>query len=469
MQAEPKTKASKFLRQDAGTASIWGLGLTVATMLVGGLALDGSNAWRVQRKMQAASDAAALAAAQKLPDIDAARAMALEVAQKNLGDNSMDEAAITAEDVKFGKWTDANGFTETDDDPDAVIVDGSRTVERNNQLGTMLLGLVGVDYFEPTVASTAISASRETAGATLSCEDAAIISSNYVELGGGSSYTGDLCVHGTTGVHGGGYNYFGPGVHLSALSKSLVTIGTTQAGSASADEIARASDLSPVVLPKLDSMFDALWTDVSKNLVNPNGNDLNVDGYYTGTLFPDYLKDSTGKIAIVYLSSGRWFQPSEVQPNTIYISNGNVGVGWGAVMDTDAFLVKGSFQLSGGYSGVYDHNYIFATGDVSLADSKIGNPNTYCTDGKYTNYIFSKTRVNTGGGSALYGIFGAAPTYEPGGGYLNAGGYYFETSNYSSLGGGMSIAGCGKRLDAMYDSAIPTEQVSRVVAGKLKR
>ena len=66
-------------------------------------------------------------------------------------------------------------------------------------------------------------------------------------------------------------------------------------------------------------------------------------------------------------------------------------------------------------------------------------------------------------------FFGAAATFSPGGAMQNSGGLYFESSNNAYLGGNLKFQGCGTRLEAFYDQALPQGAAKRTEAGRLKR
>lgn len=477
MKTDRKSNAMQAFLGERGSASVWALSLMVSSMVVGGLAIDGSNAWRVRQKLQIAADAASLAAAQKLPDVDAARTMALDVAQRNLGGDALDQAAIMAQDVKFGTWSDAKGFTEgaTDDGTvTAVQIDAARSLRRGNALGTFLLGLVGVDSFEPSVSSTAIPMTTSTVGNKLSCEDAMILTSGQMNTGGGNVLNGDICLHGTRGLLTGGGDYYAGGVQLSAATRAQVTVNYTVPGSETADEVARASDLTPVVLPKLSSMFETLWSGIYSGLSKPNGKDLVVDGYYTGNLLPDFLKDSNGRIAVVYVDNNGWWtvQPGQLQPHTIYLVNHGMQIAGGVQAQNVAIIARGDIGVGGGANLHYTNDYFFSTGTINTGgDIYWGDAGSYCTSGAYSVYTFAYNTVSLGGwggGAGAHGLFGAAKTFSPGGAMKNSGGLYFEASNDTQLGGNLSFNACGKRLESFYDSAVPRQTTTVTKTGKLK-
>ncbi len=473
MRVEGKIwRLAQRLAAEQGAASVWAIYMVLITMVLGALTIDAANGWRVRNQLQITADAAALAAAAKLPDTAAARALALEVAQKNLGAG---EAALSAEDVRFGTWVEGQGFAETEGEANAVRVTAARTTARGNALETVMMPLVGVDALEPGASAIAVSASTESAGGALGCEDAMILTSAYMDTGGGNTLKGNICLHGKTGLHTGGGDYYAGGVQLSAATKGQVTVNYTVPGSATADEVARGSDLAPVVLPKLKTMFEALWSDISKNLASPNGKDLIVDGYYTGKLLPDFLKDSNGKTAIVYVDNYGWWsaQPGQIKPYTIYLVNHGMQISGGVQVQNAAIIARGDIGVGGGTNLHYTNDYFFSTGTINTGGSIYwGDTGNYCATGRYSVYAFAYNTVSLGGwggGSGAHGLFGAAATFSPGGAMQNSGGLYFESSNNAYLGGNLKFQGCGTRLEAFYDQALPQGAAKRTEAGRLKR
>ena len=78
-----KRSLHAFLTRTDGVASATSVYILLGMLMVGGLAVDASNAIRSQARLQAMADAAAMSAAMHLPDAAMARAVALDVAERN--------------------------------------------------------------------------------------------------------------------------------------------------------------------------------------------------------------------------------------------------------------------------------------------------------------------------------------------------------------------------------------------------
>ena len=117
----------------------------VLPVLVGiaGLAIDLGYVLFVQADLQAAADAAALAAASSLDDEDAASDLALEYAEKNLPSAEYGNILV-ASDVEFGNWDDATRtFTLGGASVNAVRVTTRRAQENGNAVSMFFAQAVG--------------------------------------------------------------------------------------------------------------------------------------------------------------------------------------------------------------------------------------------------------------------------------------------------------------------------------------
>lgn len=126
--------------QEGAVAVLAALALP-ALLGFGALAVDLGYARVVETQLQAAADAAALAASQKLPDTTAARTAALDLAAKNTPSGY--GTIIQSSDVSFGRYDPSTQvFTSGAANPNAVQVQTSRTVAKGNQLPTFLAGIL---------------------------------------------------------------------------------------------------------------------------------------------------------------------------------------------------------------------------------------------------------------------------------------------------------------------------------------
>ncbi|NPD15616.1 hypothetical protein HOY34_10425 [Xinfangfangia sp. D13-10-4-6] len=458
----------QFTRDQSGAVSVATLFLLVLALLMAGVAVDSANAWRMQNRLQIAADAAALGAAAQLPDREKATEIAQELMRRNLDAGTH---TFGPSDLRFGSIDETGAFFEHDDDAEAVRVDTGMTEKRGNPLGTMFLRLVGVPTLSPSGGSIAVSSGGDGTNASPGCEDAMILTDNSMDIGGGNTLDGKICLHGRNGLHTGGNDWYSPEVRLSAQSAQDVTVNHVRQGSATAEQVRTGSDLRPVVLPKLQSMFDELWA--ALEVPDANGRDLQVDGYYTGDLLPDFLKDAQGRIAIVYIDNGWWTaQPGDLKPNTVYVVNHGMQIAGNVQAQKVGIIAKGQIGIGGGPNLHYTDNFFFATGMInSGGDIQWGDAGKYCENGRYSVYTFSVNSTVSlggwGGGAGAHGLFGAAPGFNPGGAMRNSGGLYFEARNFVPLGGNLKFNGCGKRLNAEYDQALPEAKPAKAAGSRI--
>jgi Flp pilus assembly protein TadG len=156
MNTPPTCRADR--RSQSGMALV--LIAIFAVLLIGFVALvvDGGHAWEMRARCQATADAAALAAAQKLPDQAAARTAALAIAGQNM--NSADHGTVLASsDVEFGSWdftTSVFTVTNVASSINAVRVTARRAIANSNPMPLSFAQLFG--YSTLDLKSTVIAA-----------------------------------------------------------------------------------------------------------------------------------------------------------------------------------------------------------------------------------------------------------------------------------------------------------------------
>lgn len=154
-EAMRKFRLHKFAEDIRGSASVFMVCILPAVLALGGLAIDGANAWRTRAIMQSTADAASLAAVMDLPNEDAARQSALTYAAKNMPAASNGAVLATA-DVIIGRWNpDTRVFTPGGTPKNAVQTTVKRSASNNNALPTSLLTLIGQNKWD--IVTTAIS------------------------------------------------------------------------------------------------------------------------------------------------------------------------------------------------------------------------------------------------------------------------------------------------------------------------
>jgi Flp pilus assembly protein TadG len=132
--------------QRGNMAAIAGIMMTVfagsAAVMV-----DFGRAYALRSDLEATADAAALAAAARLPDVKRARAMAIAYARKNLPVETYGEV-LRAEDIVFGAWDPGTRTLDPKKAPNAVRVTARMGKANGNAMPTMLAGVFGVAELE---------------------------------------------------------------------------------------------------------------------------------------------------------------------------------------------------------------------------------------------------------------------------------------------------------------------------------
>ena len=442
-------RAVSFIRRFAtgaeGATTVGGLFFTLGAAMLGGLAVDQANAWRVQTHMQAAADAAALAAVAHVDDLDTARAIGTRVAEMNLGRSGI----VTDADYVFGTWdAETRSFSPGEEGTvNAVRVSAARTTARSNEVPTFLLKLVGRSHWDIAVSSltTASFAERD-------CDMGAFISTGHIETGGGNRLEKGVCIHGETGVATGGGDHYDRAVTFSSPSLDAITIASYNPHTIPEEELKLPRSIAPAILPVLDETWAELWSALYD--ARP--------AQYAGDLLPDFVYE--GGPADVVIKEGPWsIQPGDLEKNAIYVVNGDAQFAGGMDVSNIAFVVNGSLGVGGGDALHFEDVFFFGN-DLDLAGNiKWGPLGIACNHDAHSVYLFGRERLSMGGwGNAVSanGVIGAAPVFEPGGN-MTGRDVYFEMGyldgrdSTTSLGGDLLINGndCLDSLDSAYPLA----------------
>lgn len=113
----------------------------VSTSIGGALAVDLARAYSVREQLQLVAEAAALAAATSLPNIDEARKVALYYAARNMPAHG---EVVGKGDIVFGTWDSASrSIRANSQTPNAVRVTAKLTERDGNGLDTLFAGIIG--------------------------------------------------------------------------------------------------------------------------------------------------------------------------------------------------------------------------------------------------------------------------------------------------------------------------------------
>ena len=137
----------RFWRDERGAGTVFMICLLPMFLGLAGLAIDAATAYRARAILQAATDAASLAATLKLPDTKAATDAAKSYAIRNVPDFGN---VLAESDVEPGYWDETkHTFIQGGSDPaNAVRVTLKMTAANNNALPTTFLRLIGIDHWD---------------------------------------------------------------------------------------------------------------------------------------------------------------------------------------------------------------------------------------------------------------------------------------------------------------------------------
>ncbi len=193
----------EFLRDEDGASTILGIFWFMLFVGIGGLAVDVTDAYRVQTMMQATADASAHAAVIDLPDeAAAATATALDYAESNMP-SAQYGTVLAASDVEIGVWWPiGRTFVAGAPSPNAVRVTLRSTAATGNPLPTNFLRIIGLQEWNISV--YAVAAYSKTG----SCYDEyGFIAAGYIHSGSENDYYG-VCIHAENYVKVGSTNNF---------------------------------------------------------------------------------------------------------------------------------------------------------------------------------------------------------------------------------------------------------------------
>ena len=442
-----------FLRREDGAATIHGLYWLLGMLTVGAVAVDGANSWRVKNQVRAATDAAALAAAQKIDDIPAARLAATTVAGMNL-DPELHGTVVKAQDVSFGHFDRDTGFFTLDEvAPTAVKVDGRRSEARGNPIRTALLGMVGQDAMDLSTFTIA-EAIRPPVVASEPmhpCGNITILTKGFAEMVGNAELKGAACMHGGTGASASDNNLIADGAKVSAPHLDDIQITSLRAGSDDIDDIKTAAEMDPVILPELSELFVNTWLTLW---------DLPDGSSYQGPLIPATIADGGGAMTIRKIDDWWWHvkKQKQLDPNTIYLVNHGMKMNNGIDPQNVAFIVRGTLEMGGSGSDI-ERVYVLAENAISLrGSSRIGRTD-YCGHGHFDSYLLSPTSVKWTGNPTINGVVTAAPVMDTAGALTVNGGLYLEAGNDIKLRGANDLTVCDTPLESHFPMAQPSAPV----------
>jgi hypothetical protein len=181
---------ARFLRDEDGGYTIWGLTWFMLYVGIGGLAVDTTDAYRTQTMLQATADAAALAGIMSpLNDESEVDTWALAYAGFNM-QPGVHGNVVTAADVDIGTWNfTTRTFTLGGTDPNAVRAIARRDSTNANPLATNFLRIIGLQSWDVnTVALAAIGIDE--------CFNHGIISGGTLDVKPHTNFIDNICLIG---------------------------------------------------------------------------------------------------------------------------------------------------------------------------------------------------------------------------------------------------------------------------------
>lgn len=146
---------TQFVRDRQGSAIVSMAFAMAMVISLGAIAMDASYLFVVHGQLQTTADAAALAAAGRLPDTNAARSAALKYAGKNMAPGRHG-AVLLSTDIVTGAWDPvARTFTPGASPLNAVSVTTRRSQSNNNAVKTFFATVLGLDQVEMSATAVA--------------------------------------------------------------------------------------------------------------------------------------------------------------------------------------------------------------------------------------------------------------------------------------------------------------------------
>ena len=214
-----KNRLTRFARAEDGSALLLALGVLTLGLMVGGLAVDYSNAERNATLLQNTADSTAHTALvmREFHTADASKLAALATAQGNMPPAHYGNV-LKASDITFGTWDGSTWtFTPDSSSKSAVKVTTRRTTGYLNAIPTHLLPLLGVK--DLNVTRTAVYRTYYP-----TCLREGFVANGVVDLQSNNVYQNGFCIHSNSYVSINSNNTFEPGTVVSMPDLSQIQL-----------------------------------------------------------------------------------------------------------------------------------------------------------------------------------------------------------------------------------------------------
>jgi hypothetical protein len=368
-----------FLRDDAGGSTVLALFWFMLFVAFGGLAVDVTDAFRVQTMMQATADSSAHAAVIDLPNQVDAINTAMELAETNMP-SAQYGLVLSPSDVEIGVWDPAaRTFIAGGASPNAVRVTVRSTEATGNPVPTNLLRIAGFQTWNISVSAiAAYSPSGD-------CFDKnGFIAAGYIHTGSENDYYG-VCIHGEDYVKVGSTNNFYPGTQVSMPNTNDLEEGSDNYRLH--PEFPDGALLQQSKLPPLVSSVP----DIISGLADPN--------YEPSTTPPNFLTNT------VYLNNREL--PSTLVSGTLYVVSGDKE----PVIQSDAVVnnvgivyTNPNKPIKVGSKVKLTNVLLAGRGDILVgSENQIGATN-FCTTGQGSVFIFTESMYDAGSQTDYTGV-----------------------------------------------------------------
>ncbi|SEL07764.1 Flp pilus assembly protein TadG [Roseivivax marinus] len=192
MPAPRSPRPARLVRQEDGYGTIMSLSVLTITLLMGGFAIDLSNAWRVREVLTSAAEAAAFSGAVRASEPRLSETP--EQAAARIGRDALSfadlEDAWQSDSFELGQVTEAGVFDAGATPPDAVRVRLYRRAERGNAEPLRFLFPFGADPWSITGEAVAGFRTRP----SVSCVDPLLSLQARVDVSSKNVFAG-ICLH----------------------------------------------------------------------------------------------------------------------------------------------------------------------------------------------------------------------------------------------------------------------------------
>ena len=267
----------KFLNDEQGGGTIFGLLWFMLLVGICGLAVDITDGFRSKTMLQATADASALAAVIDLPDEDTAVATAVAYSTTNMATEDYGTVLIEA-DVDIGSWdASTHIFTVGTALPDAVRVRTRRSFENENAAPVNFLRIVGLTNWNVTTYAIAQRFIPE-------CLKDGLVARGVIDISSNNTFGEDLCIHSQDHVEAQNHNTWQPGVGISMPDMDDFEVAQVKFNPG-AMEALYENILDPRMVNDLPNVIETLQ-DPTLDAVDPLTN-----------IIPDFVVDTTNIVA----------------------------------------------------------------------------------------------------------------------------------------------------------------------------